>query len=111
AFDRHHRVAVVHHREREAGIDSPAIHEHGARAALAVIASLLRSGEVEMFAERVEQRSPCVELEVMGLTVDTERHRRARRGWWHGSRRRDSRTPCRLPNAFGFWHAAARRKS
>ena len=57
-------VALVHHGEREARVDPPAVDEHGARAALAVVAALLGAGQVEVLAQRIEQRGAQVELEV-----------------------------------------------
>jgi hypothetical protein len=46
--------AILHHREREAGIDAAAVNQNGAGAALAVVAALLGSGEIEIKAQRVE---------------------------------------------------------
>ena len=43
-------------REREAGIDPPAVDEDRAGAALAAIAALLGAGEVETLAQEVEKR-------------------------------------------------------
>jgi hypothetical protein len=58
AFDGRDLRAVLHHRQGQARIDAPAVEEDGAGAALAVIAALLRPGEVEMKPQRVEQRGP-----------------------------------------------------
>ena len=55
AFDGGDLVALMHDRESEAGIYAPAVDVHRARAALAVIAALLRAEEVQVFAQRVEQ--------------------------------------------------------
>ena len=41
AFDRGDRLAVVHDRQRQAGIDAPSVQQHGAGAALAVVAAFL----------------------------------------------------------------------
>jgi hypothetical protein len=43
--------AILHHRERQAGIDPLAIQEHGAGAALSVIAAFLGSCETKMLAQ------------------------------------------------------------
>ena len=48
--------AVVADGERQAGIDAPAVDQHGAGAALAAVAALLGAGEVEPLAQQVEQR-------------------------------------------------------
>ena len=44
ALDRRDRVAVVHHGERQAGVDPAAVDQHGAGAALSVVAALFRAG-------------------------------------------------------------------
>ena len=62
-------VALVHHRERQAGVDPPAVDDHRAGAALAVVAALLGAGEMQMLAQRVEQRGARVELELPGLAI------------------------------------------
>ena len=54
-FDGHDLVALVHHRERQTGVDPPAVDQHRAGAALAVIAALLGAGQVQMFAQGVQQ--------------------------------------------------------
>jgi len=54
ALDRRDVRAVLHHRQGEAGIDSSAIDQNRAGPALAVIAALLRAGEIEMETKRVE---------------------------------------------------------
>ena len=46
--------------------------EHGAGAALAVVAALLAAGEVEVLAEEIEQRGACVDSEGALLVVDGE---------------------------------------
>jgi len=53
-FDRRDLRALVHDRKGQAGIDAPPIEEHGAGAALALIAALLRAGQVEV--QHVQQR-------------------------------------------------------
>src|SRR5207342_1380760 len=57
-FDGRDLGAVFHDGERQAGDDAPSIDEHRAGAALAVVATLLGSGEIEIFAERIEQGGP-----------------------------------------------------
>ena len=54
ALDRRDLRAVLHHRQGEARIDSPAIDQNRAGPALTVIATLLRAGEIEMEPKRVE---------------------------------------------------------
>src|SRR5438067_4366415 len=49
-FDRGDFLAVMNNRETQTGINSPAIHQHCAGAALAMIASFARAGEVQLLA-------------------------------------------------------------
>ena len=50
--------AILHDCQRQAGIDAAVIDQHRAGAALPVIAALLGAGEIEMVAQRVQQRYP-----------------------------------------------------
>ena len=75
--------AVFHDGEGETGDDPAAVHEHGARAALAVIAALLGAGEIEMIAQRVEQSRPRRDGKLCRFAVDRQRNR-------HFNRRRDA---------------------
>ena len=72
AFDGGDAIAFVHHRQREAGIDAPSARDHRAGAALAVIAALLGAGEMQVIAQRIEQRGARVELERVWFAVDLE---------------------------------------
>ena len=73
ALDRQDIGAVGAHRQREAGIDPPAVDQHGAGAALAAVAALLGSGQVQALAQQVEQRDArVVKLDVAPLAVDGE---------------------------------------
>ena len=85
-FDRGDLVAVVHDRERQAGIHPPTVHQHRAGAALAVVAALLGAGHVQVLAQRVEQRGARVERHRVILAVDGERHRHAARHVGLGTR-------------------------
>jgi hypothetical protein len=51
----------------------------GACAALAVVASLLRSGDAGIFAQRVEQRDARLEVERKVASVDAQANRRGDR--------------------------------
>ena len=72
----------------EAGIDAPPVDQHRAGAALAVVAALLRAGQVEMVAQGIEQGGPWRELE---LPLDAV-HRQADRQ--PGGRYRVGFLPC-----------------
>ena len=71
AFDGGDLVAVVHGCESEAGVDAAAVDVNGASATLAMIAALLGSGQMEFFAQAVEQRRAWVEVYFVGLAVDS----------------------------------------
>ena len=60
-LDRGDGLAVVHHGKRQAGVDAASFDQNRARAALAVIATLLRAGEREMFPQGVEQRCASIQ--------------------------------------------------
>ena len=49
------QMVRVLHRQREAGVDPPAVGEHRAGAARALVASLLGAGQAQVLAQRVEQ--------------------------------------------------------
>ena len=73
AFNRDDLVALVHHGERQTGVDPATVHVHGAGATLAVIASFLCAEQLEMLAQGVEERGARVELEVDGLAIHAQR--------------------------------------
>src|SRR3954470_4848560 len=73
AFDGEDVGAVMADGEREAGVDPLAVDENGAGAALAAIASLLGSGQMEALTQEIEQRDArIVEDEVAPRTVHGE---------------------------------------
>ncbi len=92
SFDGRHVGTVVHDGERETGIDPPPIHQHGARAALAVIASLLGAGKVEMVAQRIEQSRPRRDTKLRVDAVYDQRHRKLL--WRAGSRHSNLHMVC-----------------
>src|SRR5438132_13888843 len=68
-LDAHDTCSLEGRGEGEAGIDAPAVDEDRAGAALAAIAALLGSGQVQSLAQRVEQRRAGIELELLRLAV------------------------------------------
>src|SRR6476620_1410694 len=56
------RGTLVHDGERQAGINSLPIEQHGAGSALPMIAALLGARQAEMLAQRVEQGGPGRDL-------------------------------------------------
>jgi hypothetical protein len=86
-------IAIVSYGKRKAAIDSPSVRQHGAGAALAVIAALLGAGQGEILAQQVEQRDPGVDLQTVRLAVDMQLNRngiRRRGGGWSGGQRNRS---------------------
>ena len=65
------------------------VNEHGAGAALAVVAALLGAGEMQLLAQRIEQRSPGLDIEVRRLAVDMkiDADRKSAIGRGHGHHR------------------------
>ena len=72
--------AVLHDRQRQAGIDPPAVDQHRAGAALAVVAALLGAGQVELVAQQVEERGPGLDRQVPNFAVDRQGNRDRLRG-------------------------------
>ncbi|EAU69311.1 hypothetical protein STIAU_8041 [Stigmatella aurantiaca DW4/3-1] len=62
--------ALLHDGERQAAQLAPAIHEHRAGTALAVITALLGSGEPHALAQGIQQAGAGVHLQHLGLAVD-----------------------------------------
>ena len=73
ALDRDDLVAVGLRRQHEARADERAVEEHRARAALALLARVLRAGQAEPLAERVEQALARPDVGLARLAVDGER--------------------------------------
>ncbi len=62
-------------RERQAGEHRAAVDHHRARAAVALVAALLGADEIEIVAERLEQRAPRVDGELDRLAGEAQRER------------------------------------
>src|SRR5882757_10564319 len=77
-LDRRDGLSVMHHRKRQAGVDATSLNQHRAGAALAVIATLLRAGQREMFTQRIQQCRAWIERQRMRAAVDLKRHRYGR---------------------------------
>ncbi|MNC56695.1 hypothetical protein D3C75_1063120 [compost metagenome] len=74
AFDGGDLRALVHHRQRQAGIDAPAVHQHRAGTALAVVAALLAAGQVQVLTQGVEQGDAGVQPQRSRCSVHLEVH-------------------------------------
>src|SRR5581483_6084134 len=75
-LDRHDVVPVGLRREHEARADEPAVEEHRAGAALALLAGVLRAGEAEVLAQREEQALalPDVALDLLAVDAQADPH-------------------------------------
>ena len=67
--------ALMHRRQTEAGIHPSAIDVHSARAALTVIASLFRSGQMQMFAQAIKKSGARIDPQIVFFAVDAKRDR------------------------------------
>ena len=70
ALDRRDAPTVGLDREDEARIDAHVIEQHGARAALADEAALLRAGQPEVVAQDLEERVVRLDLDAARAAVD-----------------------------------------
>src|SRR5262249_27894168 len=68
-LDRGDRLAVALHREHEARARTRAAHEHGARAADAVLAADVRASELELVAQEIHEREPRLDRPLVRPTV------------------------------------------
>src|SRR6185437_9049216 len=73
AFNGRDLGAVLHDGKGQARDDAPPVDENGAGPALAVVAAFLSSGEIEIFAKRVEQSGPRPEGNSTLDAVDAKR--------------------------------------
>ena len=90
-LDRHDLVPVRLRGEHEARADERAVQQHGARAALALLARVLRPGQPEPLAEREEQALAGPDVRLAPLAVDGQldphaRHRSSARACEHAQR-------------------------
>lgn len=72
AFDGRYFVSLVHDRETEATVDPPAIDEHGAGAALSVVAAFFRASKLQMLAQQIEQRRARIDLQGVRCPINLE---------------------------------------
>lgn len=73
-FDGGDLIALMHDREGQARIDSPAVHMHRAGSTLPVVATFLRSEEPEIFSQRIQQRNAWLDLQMLYCVVDFQRN-------------------------------------
>ena len=70
AFDRQHFGAVALHRQVSAGLDRLAVDVHGAGTAVAGFAADMRAGQVEFFAQEVDQQGAWLNGFFFFLAID-----------------------------------------
>jgi len=75
AFDGRDLIALVQSGESETRKLALAINVHRARAALTVIASLLRTSEMQMFAETIEETRARIDPQIVLFSVNRKRYR------------------------------------
>src|ERR1700743_1618765 len=73
-FDRRDGAALVLNRESKAAVDPLAIDQNRARAAGALVATLLRPREPQMIAHKIEERGPGIDVCVELAAIDAEVH-------------------------------------
>jgi hypothetical protein len=62
ALDGGDLITIVHDSQGEAAVDATAFNDYGTGTTLPLVATLFASGEVQVFAEGIEQRRAWVEL-------------------------------------------------
>ena len=67
--------AVRLHRQHQAGTNDLAVHAHRAGAANPVLATDMRSGQLQMLAQEIRQIEPRQNMRIDALAVDVERDR------------------------------------
>ena len=72
-FDRRDLLALGGQRQRQAGDYATVVNQHGAGAALAVIATLLAAGHSKMLAQRVEHGRARIDAQMLVLAIDMQR--------------------------------------
>ena len=74
ALDRRDLIALVQSGERETRKLAPAVDVNRACAALAVIASFFRSGQMQMLAQTIEERRARIDVKIVFLAVNGQRY-------------------------------------
>jgi len=74
SLDRGNFSSVPGDRQYKARVHANTIYQHGASTALAVVASLFRSGQLEVFSEKVEKRDPRRYHQLVAGSVEDERN-------------------------------------
>ena len=73
-FDGGDFVTFMHDRKRQTGIDATTIDHDSTCTALAMVASLFGSGEMQVLPESVKEGGTVIECQAFRFTVDLERY-------------------------------------
>ncbi len=65
----------MHDRQRQAAIDSAAIHMHRTGSALAMVAAFLSPRKIQVLAQAIEQRRTWIECQSVIRTIDSQCNR------------------------------------
>jgi hypothetical protein len=68
-------LAIMRYGQREATVNAASIGQNRTRAALAVIATFLSAGELELLAQKVKQRGAWIKRELLRLSIHCELQR------------------------------------
>src|SRR5215211_7843323 len=71
-FNRRDLISLMNQSKAEAGVYAFAVHMHRTGATLTVVAALLRSGQMEDFAQAIEQRGSRVDAELVLPSIDMQ---------------------------------------
>src|SRR5207245_4298394 len=74
SFDGRDLVTLVHGREGKTRVHAPAVDQNRARAALAVIASFFRTGQMQSLTQGVEQCRAWIDVQRVIFAVDLQLH-------------------------------------
>ena len=72
-FDRLNLTVLVLDRESQTGIDALTVHQHGARAARALIAALLRAHQLQAIAQGIQQGHAGIDGQCVDRSIDPKR--------------------------------------
>jgi hypothetical protein len=65
-------VSGAHDGERQAGVNTEAVHIYGASAAQAAVTFLFGSGKIEILAQAIQQSGSRIELDLVRFAVHTK---------------------------------------
>jgi hypothetical protein len=103
ALDGGDLAALVHDRQGQAGVDPLAVDDDGAGAALAAVAAFFGAGQVQHFAQRVQQGHAGLDRQLVLGAVDVQRDGLGRYIRCGGGRRRAGGGPFGQ-DLFVLWH-------